>query len=166
MGRRMSGVPSWAFTEPSANCTMEWMTDWGCTTTSICEGLTSKSHLASITSKPLFIIEAESMVILAPMSQLGCLRACSRVACWSCSMLQVRKGPPEAVSSIFSIGLFASPAKHWKMAECSESTGRRGTRCSMANWVTSSPATTRVSLLASAIALPARMAFIVGRKPA
>ena len=162
----MSGVPSCAFTEPSANCTMECITDCGCTTTSICSGVTSKSHLASMTSNPLFIMDAESMVILAPMSQLGCFSACSRVACCSCSMLQVRNGPPDAVSNSFSIGLWASPAKHWKMAECSESTGKMGTRCSMASWVTSSPATTSVSLLAKAMALPARMAFIVGRKPA
>ena len=32
---------------------------------------TPKSHLASITSSPLFIIVAESIVILEPISQLG-----------------------------------------------------------------------------------------------
>jgi branched-subunit amino acid ABC-type transport system permease component len=35
----------------------------GCTITSICEAFKSNSHLASITSKPLFINVAESMVI-------------------------------------------------------------------------------------------------------
>ena len=101
MGRRMSGIPSCAFTAPSSNCTMEWMTDCGCTTTSIWSGRTPNSHLASITSNPLFIMEAESIVILAPMSQLGCFSACALVTVVSCSIVQVRNGPPEAVSITF-----------------------------------------------------------------
>ena len=32
---RMSGLPSWARTEPSTYSTIEWMTDWGCTSISI-----------------------------------------------------------------------------------------------------------------------------------
>ena len=31
----MSGVPSWAFSEPSTNRTAEWTTLWGWMTTSI-----------------------------------------------------------------------------------------------------------------------------------
>ena len=57
----------------------------------------SKSHLASITSKPLFIIVAESIVILAPILQFGCLSAISFVAALIRSLSQVLKGPPEAV---------------------------------------------------------------------
>ena len=79
MGSFISGVPSWAFMAPSVNCTMECMIDCGCTTTSILSTSIPKSHFASITSKPLFIMEAESMVILAPMLQLGCLRASAAV---------------------------------------------------------------------------------------
>ena len=73
------------------------MTDSGCTTTWILPADTWNSHLASMTSKPLFIMVAESMVILAPISQLGCLSACALVAVAICSRGQVRNGPPEAV---------------------------------------------------------------------
>ena len=52
------------------------------------------------------------------------------------------------------------------MAACSLSTGRSGTRCSAQSWQMRLPATTKVSLLARAMALPARMALTVGRKPA
>ena len=34
-----------------------------------------------MTSRPLFIIEAESMVIFWPMLQFGCFSACASVAC-------------------------------------------------------------------------------------
>ena len=34
-----------------------------------------------MTSRPLFIIEAESMVIFCPMLQFGCFSACASVAC-------------------------------------------------------------------------------------
>ena len=123
MGRRMSGTPSWAFTAPSWNCTAEWTMLCGCTSTCIWEALTPKSHLASMTSKPLFIMVAESIVILAPMSQVGWRSASALVTCSSCSMVKLRKGPPEAVSSIFSMGFWSSPTRLWKMAECSLSTG-------------------------------------------
>ena len=45
--------------------------DWGWTRTSIRSAPIPKSHRASITSSPLFIIVAESMVILAPIDQFG-----------------------------------------------------------------------------------------------
>ena len=165
MGKRISGVPSCAFTAPSANCTIECITDCGCTTTSMSSAPTPKSHFASITSNPLFIIEAESMVIFAPILQLGCLSACSFVTFSSCAMSQVRNGPPDAVSISFSTLLPISPARHWNIAECSESTGRMGVLCLFASSFMSSPATTIVSLLARAISFPAFMASIVGRRP-
>ena len=71
MGAFMSGVPSWAMTQPSIYSTMEWMMLWGWILTSILAAGTSKSQRASITSSPLFIIVAESMVIFFPMLQLG-----------------------------------------------------------------------------------------------
>ena len=71
IGRRMSGTPSCAFTAPSANCTALCTMLCGCTSTCILSASTPNSHLASITSKPLFIIVALSMVIFAPMSQVG-----------------------------------------------------------------------------------------------
>ena len=105
-------------------------------------------------------------MIFAPILQLGCFNACTLVTTASSSIVLVRKGPPEAVSNIFSTGFSHSPDKHWKMAECSESTGRIGTLCSTAKAVISSPATTSVSLFANAIALPALIAAIVGFSPA
>ena len=138
----------------------------GCTSTSMRSGSTPKSHLASIISKPLFIIVALSIVILAPISQLGCFRARAAVTFANSSMGVVRKGPPEAVRRILSMALPSSPTKHWKIALCSLSTGRIGARCFTASSVMNSPATTSVSLLASAMVFPASMAATVGRSPA
>ena len=57
--------------------------------------------------------DALSMVILAPMSQLGCFSACAFVTLRSSSRLFPRNGPPEAVRMTFSMGLRTSPARHW-----------------------------------------------------
>ena len=75
IGRRMSGIESWAIVAPSTNSTMLWITDCGCTTTSMRSKGVPNSSWASITSRPLFMSVDESMVILAPMSQVGCLSA-------------------------------------------------------------------------------------------
>ena len=165
MGRRMSGRPSWALTVPSRNCTALCTMLCGCISTSICLASMPKSHLASIISKPLFIMVAESMVILAPMCHVGCRRACAALTVESCSLVSRRKGPPLAVSSSLSILSGFSPTKHWKMALCSLSTGRMGDLWRREREVMSSPATTSVSLLARAICLPARMAAMVGSRP-
>jgi hypothetical protein len=50
-----------------------------------------------MSSSPLFIKVAESIVIFAPMDQLGCLSACSTVAVFTASAGAARNGPPEAV---------------------------------------------------------------------
>ena len=55
--------------------------------------------------------------------------------------------------------------RHWKMAECSESTGRIFALYSMAISMTVCPAATRVSLLARAIVLPALIAATVDASP-
>ena len=162
----MSGRPSWAFTEPSQNCTAEWMMLCGWMSTCIFFGGWLKSHFASMTSNPLFMRVAESMVIFAPMSQVGCLSASPAVTVCSCSSDSLRKGPPEQVSSIFSMESSDSPTMDWKMAECSLSMGRMGTLFSPASWQMSCPATTSVSLLASSIFLWALMAWMVGESPA
>ena len=57
------------------------------------------------------------------------------------------------------------PFKHWKMALCSLSTGRRRTWCSLARGTIRWPAVTSVSLLARAMSFPDRMAAMVGRIP-
>ena len=87
----------------------------------------SKSQRASIISSPLLKRVAESMVILRPMTQEGCLRACSTVtasrAAWG-HLAASRKGPPEAVSHKLRTEEAGLPSKHWKMAECSLSTAK------------------------------------------
>jgi len=75
MGVRMSGWPSWASTEPSTYCTMEWITLWGWTTMRIRSGVVRNSRQASMSSSPLFIMVAESTEILRPMLQLGWAQA-------------------------------------------------------------------------------------------
>ncbi|CCX37080.1 unknown [Clostridium sp. CAG:1013] len=66
-----------------------------------------------MTSRPLFIIVAESMVIFAPMSQLGWRSACSRVTVSSSWRVFPKKGPPDAVrSSFFKAPFSGQPCKH------------------------------------------------------
>ena len=137
----------------------------GCTTTWIRSRSTSKSHLASITSRPLLTMVELSMVIFLPMDQLGCFKASSTCTRSICFLVQPRKGPPEAVRRILSILFPCSPFKHWKMALCSLSTGRRRTWCSLARGTMRWPAVTSVSLLARAMSFPDLMAAMVGRIP-
>ena len=59
-----------------------------------------KSRLASITSSPLFIIVAESMVFFVPIRQVGWARAAARSARSIASRGVRQNGPPEAVSTI------------------------------------------------------------------
>ena len=75
----MSGLESWASTEPSLNSTPECTTDCGWMSTSIFEIGSEKRFFISIASSPLFISVEESTVILGPMLQRGCLSACAGV---------------------------------------------------------------------------------------
>src|SRR3954467_13710932 len=77
-----------------------------------------------MTSRPLFIIEAESMVIFCPMLQLGCLSACASVACSISDTAQVRNGPPEAVMMTRTSSSRLPDDSAWNRALCSESAGR------------------------------------------
>jgi len=56
-----------------------------------------------MTSRPLFIMVAESTEILRPITHLGCATASSGVTLSSVSTARVRNGPPEAVSMMRSI---------------------------------------------------------------
>src|SRR5437763_1146617 len=56
---------------PSTNSTKEWMVDWGCTITETCSGGKLNKRQASMTSNPLFIRVAESMVMRLPIFQVG-----------------------------------------------------------------------------------------------
>ena len=103
---------------------------WRWTTIWIFSGGRPNSQTASISSRPLFIRVAESMVIFAPMFQLGCFRASALVLPRSSSVFVPKKGPPDAVSRILVRLLALSlSCKHWKMAECSLSTGSSLTPC-------------------------------------
>ena len=117
-----------------------------------------KSHRASITSRPLFIMVAESMVILGPMFQVGWASASSRVIREKVSRGRFLKGPPEAVRRSLFTSSLPRPSRHWCRAQCSESMGRRRAPLSRARASMSSPAMTRVSLLARATSLPASRA--------
>ena len=165
MGMRMSGVPSCALIAPSSNSTIEWTIDCGCSTTSIRSAGVPKSQWASITSKPLFTSVEESIVIFAPIRHWGWRSACSTVTPASSSRLRSRNAPPLHVTISRRTGA-RSPARHWNMAECSESIGTIGARCFRASGITQAPPTTSDSLLASASFLPAPMAATVGASPA
>jgi len=165
IGTRMSGTPSCASTEPSQSSMSECTTDCGCTTTSMRSGGVSKSQRASITSRPLFISVAESIVIFGPIDQFGCASASSIVARAMRSADQVRNGPPEAVSTMRSRSCGRWPASTWKIALCSLSTGSKRTPRAFTSRSTSAPAITITSLFASATSRPARIAASVGSSP-
>ena len=75
----MSFFASCAISEPSTNSTNEWTADCGWMTTSIFSAGRSKRKCASMISRPLFIIVAESIVIFGPIFQVGCASASSTV---------------------------------------------------------------------------------------
>ena len=134
---------------------------------------TEKSRCASIASRPLFTRVAESMVIFAPMLQVGCLSAVAGVAAAISAAVDSRNGPPLAVSQSDRTRSSDSPARHCQSAECSESTGRRRSRTSLplrsaavrAARITTSPPATIVSLFAMATATPASRAATVAARP-
>ena len=150
----------------SVYSTIEWIILSRWTITSTCSGRTPNRCTASITSKPLFISVAESIVIFAPIFQVGCASARAGVMSANCSRFIPKNGPPDAVSRIRLTSPRFSPRRHWKIAECSLSTGIISVLCSLAVRMTSSPAVTIDSLLASASRLPAFSAESVGSRPA
>ena len=99
MGSRMSVTPSCASTVPSTNSTIECTTDCGWIMTPTRSAGRSNSQRASITSSPLFMSVAESIVIFRPIDQVGWQSASSRVMRSKVSRGRVRKGPPDAVST-------------------------------------------------------------------
>ena len=76
-----------------------------------------------MTSNPLFIIVAESMVFLVPMRQVGWASASATVGALHLFARSRQNGPPEAVSTIPATARASSPTRHWKIALCSLSTG-------------------------------------------
>src|SRR5713226_9117812 len=103
---------------------------------------------------------AESIVTFGPIDQRGWLSACSTVT-WSRSRSGcAQNGPPLAVMIRRRTLFRCSPHKHCQMALCSESTGRMPR--APAAFITSAPAMTSTSLVASATSFPASSAAIVG----
>ncbi len=119
-----------------------------------------------MSSRPLFISVAESIVILPPIAQVGCLRASSTVTSARSARRRPRNGPPLAVRTRRSTVPAPSPSRSWCSAECSESTGMIRAPVASASCVTSSPPTTSDSLLASARSMPSPSVATVGPRPA
>ena len=111
---RMSGRPMWASSEPSTISTIPWMIDCGCTSTLMRSAGRPKSQRASMISSALFISVALSMVILRPMRQVGCSRACCGVTSSICRRLQPLKGPPLAVRMMRATWLRGTPLQELK----------------------------------------------------
>mmetsp|Transcript_20380 Transcript_20380/g.60288 ORF Transcript_20380/g.60288 Transcript_20380/m.60288 type:complete len:205 (+) Transcript_20380:749-1363(+) len=126
-----------------------------------------------MTSSPLFIIVAESTVILAPMSQFGCVVAlalttsgCSALSLRSSAAEKSRKAPPDAVRMTRRSAPGGTPCKHWKMAECSESAGVIFAPCFLSRGRMAGPPAMSVSLFARAMVRPSLIASTVGSSPA
>ena len=139
---------------------------WGWTSTLIFPGAISKSHRASITSSPLFMSVAESIVIFLPMLQFGCLSACASVTFARSFFAEARKGPPEAVKISSLISALAPACRHWKMALCSLSTGRMLNAACPALGHDQLARGHEHFLVRKRDVLPARMAAMVGTSPA
>ena len=78
---------------------------------------------ASITSKTLFIIVAESIEIFLPIFQLGCFKANFESTFFKSDFFLFKKGPPEAVkkTSFISLSFLFRISLHNE--KCSESSG-------------------------------------------
>src|SRR5256885_15927518 len=97
---------------PSTNSNREWIVEWGWTITLTWSGFRSNKRQASITSNPLFIKVAESMVIRRPIFHVGCAKACSTVIEENSDLGVFRNGPPEAVNQMRSTSDILPPRKH------------------------------------------------------
>src|SRR2546430_10568280 len=108
----MAITENWASIPPSPNSTQEVIGDWGRTMTLILPGGKLNKRHASITSNPLFIKVAESIVIRRPIFHVGCAKACSTLIEENSDLGVFRKGPPEAVSQMRSTSSILPPRKH------------------------------------------------------
>ena len=72
-GQPHIGIPNCKATEPSSNCTMEWIIDWGCTTTYPSDA--PKRHLSFNNLKAFIHHWSESIRLFGSfISQLGCFK--------------------------------------------------------------------------------------------
>ena len=107
-----------------------------------------KRWQASINSKPLFTIVAESIVILFPIFQVGWFNTSSLVTYLSFSLGSSLKDPPEAVIITLSISSKEECLKSLCKATCSESIGNSLPLDFFNTSLIISPPITRDSLLA------------------
>ena len=128
---------------------------------------TPNSKCASMTSRPLFISVAESIVIRAPMSHVGW-----RSASAGRDLGELGARAPAERPAARRSARATRPrrpirrASSWCSAECSESTGSSAAPPRRAASSTSGPPATRLSLLASATSMPASSAARVASSPA
>ena len=148
MGRRMSGIESWAMVEPSVYSTIEWTIDCGWTTTSMWSrpmptpaspAGTPKSSWASITSRPLFMRVDESTVIFGPIDQVGWARASSTVT----SASSAARAAPERPAA----GGEHHPAHPVRAVGVGAAAGTGAPRqCSLSTGTSSAPGASRAAL--------------------
>ena len=108
---------------------------------------------------------AESMVILGPIDQFGCLSACSSVAVAHRLARPGAERPPDAVMTMRLTSSRGPAVSAWKIALCSELTGSTVAPAAAAVRMNIAPAQTRHSLLASATVAPRLAAASVGFNP-
>ena len=144
---------------------------WRCTSTSSCEGRRPNRAQASISSKPLFIMVAESTEILRPMFQTGWAQASSGVTSASVSSGRSSSGPPEAVRMQRRTprnegNPLRLSGRHCSRALCSLSNGNKVAPLFAASSRSRGPSMTKGSLFATSTRLPARTAAKIGARPA
>ena len=151
---------------PSVNSTMPCTIDCGWTTTSIRSKSTPNSSWASITSRPLFMSVDESIVILAPMFQVGC---CERVGDGDALELGAGAAAERAAAGgehdprdLVAGARRAAPGTP-PSARSRPARSRRRPR--PGPWRRPGPPAIRLSLLASARRLPASSAARVAGRP-
>ena len=95
-----------------------------------------------MTSSPLFIMVAESIVIFGPIFHVGCASASSTVIASNVSRSALAEGPPDAVRTSRRASSARPLRMAWWIALCSESTGISSAPLFLASSRMSSPATT------------------------
>ena len=124
MGSRISGVPSWALSEPSTNRTAEW--------TTLCGMHDDVDGVVADIVQPVCLDHFQALVregggvdrdlrAHRPRRVAQRLRRRHRGERLGGAS---RNGPPDAVSTSRAIAARGSPTRHCQIAECSESIGR------------------------------------------
>ena len=159
----MSGRPSWALYEPSANSTSECTTLWGWITASILE-YGKPIQPSSLHDLECLVHQGRRVDRDLRAHPPGRMRErlLGGDRCELSDASRPRNGPPLAVRTRRATSPMRSPTRHCQIAECSLSTGRRRSSgsppSSSSAAATRCPPVTSVSLFASATRFPARSA--------